>query len=588
MPPLQWFACLEEGFSIDGTLSGQDRKRRVFWFVFAIISALAAIGELALSSWDRQTMHLPYLIGTVTIVGSDVMAVIVIFCKLPMHPNLVVFHMYVQCAAVFVWDLNARTVSYTMEWPMLILIIDMLLVLQMSERWSLGLVIFTVGWIVLLGFEESYRFGLLDLPGLKPQDGDHGRKETYRKMGDCTTLPCPVSFPPTGMGSAMAVFVIDFIVTRGFARQVKREQEAMERTINTVQEIASLLASYDVARVSELLEAHREELPEGMIRALRAVEENLRIYKAYLPKTCLPFEAEEPTRETNFLYGDSSSSCLSSSLSYPLTASGFRTVRAPMLGLVAASSTLLTVNVKATLRLLEEDQTRFSQLFSSLLIRTLEATDVRRGVVDIFIGDRIHCSFNASKQCSSHATSALHTATSLLRDGIALVSQVNIGVATGKVLRGDMGCDVMRRFSMVGPLVRDVHGMERAGRFFGCNVLCNRLCVSDAECEHDLRLIPCKVEVDTGCEHEVVAELIIPPDAPSTKEVDEWMYEIGGEREWDKYNATVRKYLNGEATAGAVAAAASAADCIKYPLTVVASLACDVLRLHIHSRVTTR
>ena len=30
---------------------------------------------------------------------------------------------------------------------------------------------------------------------------------------------------------------------------------------------------------------------------------------------------------------------------------------------------------------------------------------------------------------------------------------MNIGVASGKVLRGEIGCDVMHRFSMVGTLV---------------------------------------------------------------------------------------------------------------------------------------
>ena len=130
-----------------------------------------------------------------------------------------------------------------------------------------------------------------------------------------------------------------------------------------------------------------------------------------------------------------------------------------------------------------------------------------RGMVDVFIGDRVHCSFNTSRQCANHATSALHAATMLLQ-GLKL-SQVNIGVATGKVLRGDMGCEVMRRFSMVGTLVRDVHGMERAGRILGCDVLCNRMCFSDAECEHEMRLIPCKVEVSaTSDTPEVVAELL--------------------------------------------------------------------------------
>ena len=45
----------------------------------------------------------------------------------------------------------------------------------------------------------------------------------------------------------------------------------MERTINAVQEIASLLAGYDVEQVAELLATHEHELPEGMTTALRSL-----------------------------------------------------------------------------------------------------------------------------------------------------------------------------------------------------------------------------------------------------------------------------------------------------------------------------
>ena len=55
----------------------------------------------------------------------------------------------------------------------------------------------------------------------------------------------------------------------------------MKCTINTVQEIAMLLAGYDVEKVAE--EEHGGELPEGMTTALRKLEQNLRVYKAYLP-----------------------------------------------------------------------------------------------------------------------------------------------------------------------------------------------------------------------------------------------------------------------------------------------------------------
>ena len=225
-------------------------------------------------------------------------------------------------------------------------------------------------------------------------------------------------------------------------------------------------------------------------------------------------------------------------------------VRHVALGLTSVKATLLTVNIKDTLRLVEQDSAHFSSFFTTLLLKALKATETHRGMVDVFVGDRVHCSFNTSRQCANHATSALHTATMLLQD--STLSQVNIGVATGKVLRGDMGCEVMRRFSMVGTLVRDVHGMERAGRILGCDVLCNRTCFSDAECEHEMRLIPCKVEVSaTSDTPEVVAELLL-DNEQAYHATEEWMYQIGKNKKWENYNTTVRNYLKGDVSAAAV------------------------------------
>ena len=238
------------------------------------------------------------------------------------------------------------------------------------------------------------------------------------------------------------------------------------------------------------------------------------------------------------------------------------------------NATLLTLNIKDTLHRLEEDSAQFSDLFTTVLLKTLQATDSRRGMVDVFVGDRIHCSFNASKQCASHATSALHAASMLMRAGLA--ASVNVGVAMGTVLRGDMGCDVMRRFSMVGTLVRDVHGMERAGRMLGCDVVCNRLCFSDAECEHDLRLLPCKVEVARDCEAQVVAELVSKEEETLTA-TDEWMYLIGGKKHWEDYNTAVHGYLRGESRDTDVAKAWVEAGGSGTPAHAVPSGTCSVV-----------
>ena len=584
--------CLANVLSLDETLSKEDARKRTLFF--AINVATFAFMLLFIVSDLRHLMVVP-IVGACVFLGTatSFVGMVVILCRV----RITQIHVVV-CACCFVVtvvlsDLDSRAKSSTF-WAPLVLVVDFLLVMQVDAKYSVGLVACSVVWLVTMAAEQQFRFGLFDIPGLSPQDGEYGRRDAWREKVECEKLPCSTD-ALQDMMSALMVFLIDFVATRGFARVILKEQASMQRTIATVQDIASLLAGYDVEQVAELLEEHGGELPDGMTAALRRLEQNLRVYKAYLPQTCLPFEVEkggfakdrslslsraEKTSETS---GEESS--VSSNLSSSVTKVFRPFICVQPICLSTVKSTLLTLNIKDTLHRLEEDSARFSDLFTTVLLKTLQATDSRRGMVDVFVGDRIHCSFNASKQCASHATSALHAATLLIQTCMEVdTCGMNLGVASGKVLRGDMGCDVMRRFSMVGTLVRDVHGMERAGRMLGCDVVCNRLCFSDAECEHDLRLLPCKVEVAQDCEPEVVAELVVPKHAPHAAAVDEWMYQIGGKKHWEDYNQAVRKYLKGEVSADDVNSAAATDNLAGTPVHVAArSYKDDVLQLTCHS-----
>ena len=564
--------CLNSALTIDGSLSADEVKKRTIMFAFCAAASAANLFVYEVQGYYLQERNLNMIgviafnIGCWVVVGK-------VLCKQHLHTRFVVGMLYLFGICIFTWDLDTRALSYT-SWPLLILIVDLLLVMQVPARYSAGFVAMIVVWLLLMACEESFRFGLLDLPGLPPYEGEHSRREKFRIETDCEFLPCKTPFPPLGALPAIAVFLIDFFVTRRFARNLLKEQESMRRTISVVQEIASLLAGYDVEQVAEMLDVHGGDLPEGMTAALWRLEKNLRMYKAYLPKTCLPFQDEVDKVDLESEVGDVTETADTSTES-----SHTRNENLPVclpLGLSSVKTTLLTLNVKDTLHLLEKDSATYSSFFTTLLLKTLQATETRRGMVDVFIGDRIHCSFNASKQCATHATSALHAASLLLKGASSFCEKVNAGVASGKVLRGDMGCEVMRRFSMVGELVRDVSGLERVGRMLGCDVVCNRMCFSDAECEHQLRLLPCKVEVASGCEAQVVAEVMAQlSDAAGA--VDEWMYMIGGKKHWEEYNIAVRGYLRGEQSDLDVAEAWTAAGGVGTPAHAVPSGTCSVV-----------
>ena len=565
--------CLERALSLDGTLDPQSRHTRSIFFLFNCVSFTSS-SLFFLSHTPHLDRQRHVLVGGLFLgaLGSLFSLLCVLF-KFKVTTFTIVALGVLNTLVVLGGDLTTRA-EYIPTWPVMVLIVDYLLVMQVPTRYSTGVVVFTLVYLVVVSAEEKWRFGLFDVPGIVSQE----RRRAYiNELSECDVLPCKQDRAVMQLCTAALVFGLDFIATRGFARGLLKEQASMQRTIATVQDIASLLAGYDVEKVAELLEEHGGELPDGMTIALRQLEQNLRMYKAYLPLTCLPFAvATEPCVEPDEL-DDSDSvdqSTLSSAGSSASVAVRRTSLRLQPLLLSPTKATLLTLNIKDTLRRLEEDSARFSDLFTTVLLKTLQATDSRCGMVDVFVGDRIHCSFNTSKQCISHATSALHAASMLMRAGLA--ASVNVGVAMGKVLRGDMGCAVMRRFSMVGTLVRDVHGMERAGRMLGCDVLCNRLCFSDTEFEHDLRLIPCNVEVASGCEAQVVAELVS-KQLDTVTTMDEWMYQIGGKKHWEDYNTVVRRYLCGAAPDTDVARAWVEAGGSGTPAHAVPSGTCSVV-----------
>ena len=558
--------CLNRMLVLDGTLSKKElQKRKLFFVMNAIILAFTFFFNIIVLERLRQNpiAFIGQMVNLVTAGG----AVLLVVFKVPLTNRRVVCVAYGYALGVFAGDLAARAGVSEAVWPMLVLLVDFMLVMQVGARYCFGLVCFTVAWLVLMAMEERLRFGLFDIPGTVAEDIRWSR---LQKTVDCQVPPCErdgVSW----MVLSIQVFVVDFVATRGFAREILKEQECMQRTISAVQEIASLLAGYDVEQVAVLLETHEGALPSEMTLALRTLEENLRMYKAYLPKTCLPF-------------GETESSDAGSNLQesiVPSTESNVGVLRAQRLALVPATATLMVLNVKDSLCMLSEEHTCFTDLFTGVLAKTLVEMDMQRGMVDTFIGDRVHCSFNASRRCGNHAASALHTAARMVRASVC-ATQVNIGIATGKVLCGDMGCAMMRRFSMVGTLLRDVQSVERAGRVLGCDVLCNRICFSDAECEHQLRLVPCKVEFATGCVA-VVAELITTVDSSqqqnlaSSQSGNEWMYVIGGKKDWDDYNRAVEGYLKGNGSAGEIERLWVSAGGCGRPASAVPSGRCRVL-----------
>ena len=466
--------------------------------------------------------------------------------------------LYANALGLFASDVILRGVG-RITWPIFVCVIDALLVAGVPTMVTSVLVAAVVFYLLLMYAETVLRMGVLDFPGSISQSL---RREELSQMLDCDTVPCPRNAADT-LGDSMTpliVFVLDYIVTRGFSVSMVNSQKRLEKTIDVMQHIADLLANYDIETVSEVLDERQSSLPPKVCATLRTLERNLRLYKPYLPQSCFQddFRGEEEKQDgTEKDSGSASTATVSSSssastpLNVPVPAASVRQLR-----LTASFATLLVVNIKNSL---SEEATDLSSLFSDVLTATLAATG--RGVVDLFVGDKIHCSFNTSRRCATHAVAAVHMAKGLAFPCNSDVSdRVNVGISSGKVLMGEMGCLAMRRFSVFGKLLQEVQEVERVGRAVGSNVVCSLATFKDAECEHRMRLLPLSLsrrDDGTG-EALIVADLVVGArDTGPGARAGEWLYHVGAmQEEWATFNNAVRKYLDGLLSAEAAIASA--------------------------------
>ena len=557
-------AFFRKAVSQNGAAVGYERTRRE---IILFVSGFASFVALVSFFLDVQVAHkqLPAVSNVLVLFAGLLLGVPVLFAK-RMPGHTVGWLGLLATFAILLGDLYARTKSDS-NWPIFVIIIDFLLITRAPRRYTVAAVVVVTTWIVVNVLESSLRLGLYDLPGTSPQSV---RREMWEEKGDCAELPCKVEASAAvvyGL-TGLLIFLVDFVTTRGFAHQAMEEQARMAQTIRIVEEIATQLASYDVETVAVLLDHNEGTLPHQLNSALRALEVNLRIYKPYLPTTCLPLtcvrervsESDKPKEgdstddHTPDIDGTwSGGSTLSHAAGSSLSLGRF-TRKVNPLALKSAVASMLLVNVKDTMGFLDNaaDVEQFSSLFTALMLATLKSVETYGGMVDVFVGDKVYSSFNASKVCRTHAIAALSAAQRMcapLREhGLDIRKHINMGAATGTVLRGEMGCPTFRRFRLLGSLMFDVRGLERAGSVLKIQVLASYPTFVEAECAHALRLVPRFIQVRG--QNLRVAELLPSRNAHCTESSEgtavEWIYAVGETaQEWGAYNAAVKEYLKG-------------------------------------------
>eukprot|EP01061_Rhynchopus_euleeides_P045025 TRINITY_DN7957_c0_g1_i4.p1 TRINITY_DN7957_c0_g1~~TRINITY_DN7957_c0_g1_i4.p1 ORF type:complete len:678 (+),score=170.46 TRINITY_DN7957_c0_g1_i4:242-2275(+) len=508
---------------------------------------------------------------------------------------------YLLVLAILCFDMASRRAGSAAVWPFAIIALDACLVNELPSRVSRNALGMTCLWLALANaIEVTGYWG----PDYLPDDFVPG-------ICNCDDPPCKENVL-TGVGHIVqdwAIVLVDFYLTRGFAAQVLSEKRTMQTAITTAENVAVCLSGFDLNAADDLLVAEERRLPKGLTKVFHNLLLNLRVYQPYLPKSCLPVDAvampEEETPPADDPPGSVRSSMTmqstedtaigvmgsgtagrleragrverrtsSSDTATPERAASTALARAVQGSLTLIKSTLVVTNLQNSHSAIEDSPTAFTQKFSAALQMILVNAEVSRGIVDIFLGDRIFASFNASRHCPQHAASAVRALKATWQVAPTLLSDsLNAGVATGKVFCGDLGCADMRRFTIIGKLAMLCTGLERAGRMLGAPVVCSNISRLDVQFEHETRLIPQTLKLLKApclpdqpypldsCAH-MMHEVVMcaahgaplpPTQRPSDLSVQEWMYEVEGlPSSWQSYNRAVNAYLNGATQVQAV------------------------------------
>ena len=465
--------------SLNGTLSRREQRQReilVFANLSAIFVSIAVYMTRSESFAELLSANVAMLIN---MAANGVLLWRWVFSPYPLSQTNLILYIAVMLGTVMIMDVSA-VIQHTTIYPLVVAIVDLVLVLRLPDRLSFVIVAGAVGYVIVVSLERGFRLGIFDIPGLPTQaarvawcDEACGCKEEE--------LPCRMSSTMvlTDVSVGVLVFVLDFLATRGFSNQVLKEQNIMQHTIDTVASITKLLAVYDLESVQEQLLYAEGHIPEEMHATLTTMELSLRGFLPYLPLSCLGRHDNDDVLTVSTLpSADSFSDCSDAEMDPKIITAH---------PIASSLCTLVVVNVKGTLQSLALGHLEYATQFGDILQHVVHSVGLERGVVDVFVGDRIMCSFNALRQCVGHASSACHAATSA---AAAYYTELSIGIATGNAYCGDLGCDTMRRFSTVGRTHKEACALERAACALGYSVVGNQMLFRETQGVNKVRAIP--------------------------------------------------------------------------------------------------
>eukprot|EP01063_Lacrimia_lanifica_P022011 TRINITY_DN2971_c0_g2_i1.p1 TRINITY_DN2971_c0_g2~~TRINITY_DN2971_c0_g2_i1.p1 ORF type:complete len:632 (+),score=171.45 TRINITY_DN2971_c0_g2_i1:239-1897(+) len=466
-------------------------------------------------------------------------------------------------------DLMGAAMWTPRAWPIYVVVLDILLVIDARRLLTTWLVAFVLVWNFVVEVEYSYRaMGLFDLADTRTYDA-------RRAMCDCEKPPCAEHMGPQDYAARLCpvyiVFLADFFLTRGFADQVRAGKRRMTAAVEAAENIARSLAGFDLDTAAACLMQAQGELPEDLYLSLEQLLHNLGTYKPYLPQSMVmgPGDGDAAGSDED---NDDAMQCEASVLSSlassresdaeSLSTSRKGSARRFSKVIVAVAAqplkrrdiavvglTLHAPDVMA-IEPAPDAYEPFTQMHADFLAAVLDAASAHRGIVDTFTGAFVEATFNASRPTMAPAGNALRMLQSLRGakhaacSGAAVLAPAVVGV---------LGTDALRRPTLLGEAPALARGLVRYARAAGVDFVCDRRQYMETRLQQAMRVVMDHVWLGGTGEGEarqvVVYEMLQAGGEDGKSGPQEWMYELASSdaEAWSAYNAAGLRKLLGEA-----------------------------------------
>ena len=530
----------------DGDTPLQIKRKRVLMGSHIIAAMVLFPITASADTYER------YFAGLATGFSSLVCVVIFFYlCVLKLQPTdcFIQLMCCAHCVPLLMTDLVTSMTLGSPHWPIYVLLTDILLVCETTPSTSVAVVCFCSVWLVVSSVELTFRFGMYNLEWGVPS------QESRRDLlCNCDALPCVRSFfqALSSLGSQMLVLILDFMCTRGFAFTVLEEKKRILASIDTANHIATSLSRFDLELASELLAL--AEIPEELKSSFERILANLKSYRPYLPQSCFANESESESESESEHSLRISEVSGSGGISSSLSALSTENAKVPVIGrqFVVTTASIIIINIKNSYDVLEQSQKLFKSLIDDMVSVCSSFITKNKGTLDLFLGDRIYANFGATRNHSSHPMSSVEASQNIIRssdtilssyqEGTTSVLSLNIGMASGKLVCGDLGSENIRRYSFIGRMTHLVGVVERAGCQMNVPMLC----------EQGLYL-NVKEMIEICVFHQTIIHdgitLVLYEVIPTTENSnpEEWMYELEsrGVGKWDNFNKIATALLLG-------------------------------------------